>query len=222
MPRPAGRRVEIHETFIRHVAERGYEATNLGDIAHELGMSKGTIVHHFGTKAQMLRELEENYMTRQMAAVELMWDRLTKPAERIAALIYAAALLHVTAHDATVATQREVVQLAEDPEMQQVRKLRRELQSTAVGEVRRGIEDGVFRDVDAELAVRQMFGSVQWMWVWFDPAGSRTPEQVGATFIEVFLGGLLVRRTGLAALADPKGELVAIVRESLDQAAAGA
>lgn len=217
MPRPVGRRAEIHETFIRHVAERGYEATNLGDIAQELGMSKGTIVHHFGTKAQMLRELEENYMTRQMAAVELMWERLPKPAERLAALIYAAALLHVIAHDATVATQREVVQLAEDPEMQQVRKLRRELQSTAVAEVRRGIDDGVFRDVDPELAVRQMFGAVQWMWVWFDPDGPRTPEQVGAAFANLFLGGLLVKRTALAVLADPEGELVATVRDCLSR-----
>lgn len=220
MPRPVGRRAEIHQTFIRHVAERGYEATNLGDIASELGMSKGTIVHHFCTKAQMLRELEESYMTRQLAAVELMWERLPKPAQRVAALIYASALLHVVAHDATVATQREVVQLAADPEMQQVRKLRRELQGTAVAEVRRGIDDGVFRDVDPELAVRQMFGSVQWMWVWFDPEGSRTPEQVAGAFVDVFLGGLLVKRAGLAGLADPNGEVAAVVRACLTEAAA--
>lgn len=138
MPRPIGRRAEIHATFIRHVAERGYEGTNLGDIATELDMSKGTIVHHFGTKAQMLRELEETYMTRQLAAVALVWERLDKPAERLAGVIHASALLQVVARDATVATQREVVQLAGDPEMQQVRKLRRELQATVVAEVRRG------------------------------------------------------------------------------------
>jgi AcrR family transcriptional regulator len=50
MPRPPGRRGEILDAFVRYVAERGYERTNIGDIADELGMSKGTIVHHFGTR----------------------------------------------------------------------------------------------------------------------------------------------------------------------------
>ena len=53
MPRSPGRRGEILDAFVRYVAERGYDRTNMGDIADELGMSKGTIVHHFGTKAQM-------------------------------------------------------------------------------------------------------------------------------------------------------------------------
>lgn len=220
MPRPVGRRAEIHATFIRHVAERGYEATNLGDIADELGMSKGTIVHHFGTKAQMLRELEETYMTRQLAAVALMWERLAKPTERLAAVIHASALLQVVARDATVATQREVVQLAGDPEMQQVRKLRRELQETVVAEVRRGIAAGTFRDLDPELTVLQMFGALQWMWTWFRPGGAREPEQVGGTFVEIVLGGILVNRSGLKALADPEGAIVATARRCLKEAQA--
>lgn len=219
MARPVGRRAEIHATFIRHVAERGYEATNLGDIAGELGMSKGTIVHHFGTKAQMLRELEETYMTRQLAAVALMWERLDKPAERVAAVIHASALLQVVARDATVATQREVVQLAGDPEMQQVRKLRRELQGTVVAEVERGIAAGTFRDLDPELTVLQMFGSLQWMWAWFRPDGSWQPEQVGSTFVDLVLGGMLVKRSGLKELADPDGTIVAVARKCLDEAA---
>lgn len=221
MPRPVGRRAEIHETFIRHVSERGYEATNLGDIAHELGMSKGTIVHHFGTKAQMLRELEESYMTRQLAAVGLMWEQLSKPAERIAAVIHASALLQVVARDATVATQREVVQLAGDPEMQQVRKLRRELQDMVVAEVRRGIDAGTFRQIAPELATLQAFGSLQWMWAWFRQAGTWRAEEVGSAFVDIVLGGLLTARTGLKALADAEGAVAVTARACLERAQAG-
>ncbi len=81
----------------------------MGDIADELRMSKGTIVHHFGTKAQMLRELEETYLQRQLDAVRKMWERLSRPQERIAAIIFASTHLQVIARDATVASQREVV-----------------------------------------------------------------------------------------------------------------
>jgi len=216
MPRPVGRRVEIHETFIRHVAERGYEATNLGDIANELGMSKGTIVHHFGTKAQMLRELEESYMQRQLDTIRRLWDRLEKPHERLASVIYAAALLQVLDRDATVATQREVVQLAADPAMQVVRKLRAEAEGLVRNEIVRGGEQGIFRAVDPRLATVQLWGSLQWMWVWFDPKGSLTPEVVGASFADIFLGGLMSSRRDLKRLTDPEGEVPRLVREAYD------
>ncbi len=214
MPRP-GRRGEIFDAFVRYVAERGYDRTNMGDIADELGMSKGTIVHHFGTKAQMLRELEETHLASQLDALQMAWARLAAPHERIAAIIYASALLQVVARDATVASQREVVQLFDDPAMQQVRKLRHQLQALAIDEIRSGIESGVFRSVDVELAALQLWGSLQWMWVWFDPTGSRTPEQVGAAFVDVFLGGLLLDRLGLSKWANPSADVVSVVRECL-------
>ena len=66
-PRRDSRRAEILEAFTRAVAERGYDGTNFGDLAAELGISKGTIVHHFGTKDAMLRELHEGYMRRRLA-----------------------------------------------------------------------------------------------------------------------------------------------------------
>ena len=215
MPRSPGRRSEILDAFVRYVAERGYDRTNLGDIADELGMSKGTIVHHFGTKAQMLQELEETHLTCELEVLRMVWDRLAAPHERIAAIIYASALLQVIARDATVASQREVVQLFDDPTMRQVRKLRNRLQKLAIDEIRNGIESGVFRSVDVELAALQLWGSLQWMWVWFDPDGFRTPEEVGAAFVDIFLGGMLSDRLGLKKWADPKGHVVTVVRECL-------
>ncbi|OBJ03242.1 TetR family transcriptional regulator [Mycobacterium alsense] len=215
MPRSPGRRSEILDAFVRYVAERGYDKTNIGDIADELGMSKGTIVHHFGTKAQMLRELEESHLARQLDVLRMVWDRVAAPHERIAAAIYASALLQVMARDATVASQREVVQLFDDPAMQEVRKLRNDLQALVIDEIQRGVECGVFRSVDVELAALQLWGSLEWMWVWFDPAGSRTPEQVGAAFVDLFLGGLLLDRFGLSNWADPSAGVVSVVRECL-------
>ncbi|OBJ85094.1 TetR/AcrR family transcriptional regulator [Mycobacterium sp. 1245852.3] len=215
MPRPAGRRAEILEAFVRHVAIRGYDRTNMGDIADELGMSKGTIVHHFGTKAQMLRELEESHLAGQIRLLQMVWERLAAPQERIAAIIYASTLLQVLARDATIASQREVVQLSDDPAMQEVRKLRNELQEFTIAEIRNGIEAGVFRNVDAELAALQLWGSVQWMWVWYDAKGSKTPEEVGAAFVDVFLGGVLLDRLALSKWADPRGHVVVVVRECL-------
>ncbi|PXX58449.1 TetR family transcriptional regulator [Nocardia tenerifensis] len=214
-----GRRDLILETFIRHVAERGYDQTNLGDIANELGMSKGTIVHHFGTKAQMLRELEDNYMSQRKRELEVIFERLQSPAERLAAMIYAAIFYQVEYRDATIASQREFVQLAGDPEMLKIREHRSDVQRMMQQEIRSGIDSGVFRDVDEGLATLQIFGSLQWMWTWFNPKGRRTPDEVGAAFVDLTLGGLLIDRFTLTALSDPTGRVPKIVHECMHEAA---
>lgn len=215
MPRSPGRRSEILNAFVRFVAERGYDRTNLRDVADEIGMSKGTIVHHFGTKAQMLRELEEAHLARRLDVLRTVWDRLAAPQERVAAIIYTSALLHVVARDATVASQREVVRLSDDPAMQEVRKLRGLLHALTVDAIGSGVQSGVFRSVDVDLAALQLWGSLEWMWVWFDPTDSRTPEQVGAAFVDVFLGGLLLDRIGLGTWASPSAHVFSAVRESI-------
>ncbi|WP_067707070.1 TetR/AcrR family transcriptional regulator [Nocardia yamanashiensis] len=216
-----GRRGLILETFIRHVAERGYDQTNLGDIASELGMSKGTIVHHFGTKAQMLRELEDNYMSQRKRELTLIFERLQSPAERVAAMIYAGVFYQIEDRDATIASQREFVQLTDDPEMLKIREHRSDVQRLMQQEIRAGIDAAVFRDLDEALATLQIFGSMQWMWTWFNPKGRRTPNEVGAAFVDLALGGLLIDRFTLTALSDPAGRVPEIVRECMQQAAAG-
>lgn len=218
MSRVPSRRDEILATFIRHVASRGYERTNLSDIADELGVSKGTIVHHFGVKAQMLRELEENYMRRQVGAVREMWERLPGPAERVAAFVHASVLLHVLERDATVATQREVLQLAQDPEMLEIRRMRRECQDMVAAELQRGVTLGDFHPLDIRLGTLAMFGSLQWMWTWFDPDGPWAPEEVGSALAEIALGGLLVDRDGIRDLVAPDGPVAKVVRECLGAA----
>jgi len=114
-----------------------------------------------------------------------------------------------------VASQREVVQLSDDPAMQQVQKLRDQLQVLMIDEIRNGVESGVFRSVDVELAALQLWGSLQSLWVWFDPEGPRSPEQVGAAFVDVFLGGLLLDRLQLSKWANPSADVVSVVRECL-------
>lgn len=210
-----GRKDEILATFIKHVAERGYDQTNLGDIAAELQMSKGTIVHHFGTKAQILRDLEESYMNRRRDEVDLLWERLTSPADRVASIIYATALYQVTDRDATIATQREVIQLADDPEMRKIRALRAQIQHLVRDEIAAGVESGVFRRIDPGVATMQVFGAGQWMWTWFRPDGPSSPEAIGATMVDIVLGGLLADRYGLAELADPDGRVATVVRDVL-------
>ena len=50
-PRSEGKRTRIIDAAMRHFAEQGYHAARVGDIAAALGIAKGSIFQHYGSKA---------------------------------------------------------------------------------------------------------------------------------------------------------------------------
>jgi TetR/AcrR family transcriptional regulator len=59
MPRPRseGKRAKIIDAAMRHFAEHGYHAARVGDIAAALGIAKGSIFQHFGSKDGLFFEV---------------------------------------------------------------------------------------------------------------------------------------------------------------------
>jgi AcrR family transcriptional regulator len=213
--RRESRRDEILDAFTAMVAERGYDGTNFGDLAAGLVMSKGTIVHHFGTKEQLLTELHESYMRRRLTEVRVVWDALPGPAERLAAFLHLGVRYQVVDRTATIAFQREVRRFAAAPGMETSRGLRGEYRRLVVTVLAEGVRTGDFRPGDERLRTLQLFGSVHWMWTWFDPAGARPVAEVAASFVDTWLAGVLADPARAAALADPAGEVVAVVEDAL-------
>ena len=56
-PRTEAKRARIVEAAMRHFAEHGYDAARVGDIAAELGIAKGSIFQHFGSKDGLFFEV---------------------------------------------------------------------------------------------------------------------------------------------------------------------
>jgi TetR/AcrR family transcriptional regulator, cholesterol catabolism regulator len=215
----AGRYNDILETFTRHIAEIGYDGVNFGLVAKELGVSKGTIVHHFGTKDRILAALHESYMTRRLAELDYMLDALEDPAEQLAAALHAFMLYHVEDRAATVAFQREVVRLAEQESMSKGAELRQQYFVKVRDILQAGIDAGYFRPVDPTLDTLLMFGSAQWAWTWFRPDGDQPIEAVGSALVDLVLGSLLVNRRRLGSLSDPEGRAARTVREAIQAVA---
>lgn len=56
-PRTEAKRGRIIEAAMRHFAEHGFESARISDIADELGIAKGSIFQHFGTKDGLFLEV---------------------------------------------------------------------------------------------------------------------------------------------------------------------
>ncbi|KAA9150716.1 TetR/AcrR family transcriptional regulator [Amycolatopsis acidicola] len=207
-----GKAAEILAVFTKQVAASGYDGANFGEIAGRLGISKGTIVHHYGTKDRLLAALHESYLRRRLREAELIMASLDTPAQRLAGLLFAFILYQEHDRDATIAFQREVVRLAREESGVQ---LRAEYVDLVRGVISDGVASGQFRPVDVPVQSLLMFGSAQWAYAWYDPAGRRSVDEVGAALVDLVLGSLLTRRSAVARLADPGGPVLRTVRRCL-------
>jgi AcrR family transcriptional regulator len=189
------RRHDILDVFTRMVAERGYEAVSLREVADELAISKATIIHHFGTKEQMLQQVHEVYIRERIAEARRIVAAIDAPLDQVVALVLQNFLALRTAYVSTVAFAREIVRFSKDGEMEPVRRLRREYSQILQDALQHGMDDGTFRQRDARLLTLQVFGNFNWVWTWLRVDGSWSVEHIAESFIDTLLGGMLADGT---------------------------
>lgn len=188
-PRSSSRGL-ILRVFAQHVAEKGYSDTSIADVAADLGLSKGTIVHHFGSKERLLSEVHEAYFDRRFAEMGFIRQELPDPTSRLAAVIYALLAGHRDDRAASLAFLREFSRYAEGGLSEDLRQRRREYTAVVTGIVEDGVRGGQFAASDPALVALQIFGMCNYAWTWYRPDGQRTVEQIATFFATTILTGL--------------------------------
>jgi TetR/AcrR family transcriptional regulator, cholesterol catabolism regulator len=220
-PTRGSRKREILDAFAEMVAERGYDEVSLRDIAGALGMSKGTILHHYGSKDRLLEQVHAEYMRRRLAEAYKILERFSAPEERLAALIYQLLLAQRDDRSSTVAFAREIVRFQSESLMSNVREMRREYSGIVKDVIGEGMEARVFRRAgDPDLITLQLFGMCNWMWTWLRPDGRWSVDEIAHTYLETLLGGL-APNSGAAAKLAP-GEVGSVVEQLIAEVAAAA
>jgi TetR/AcrR family transcriptional regulator, cholesterol catabolism regulator len=185
-----GRQREILTAFTELVAARGYDAASLADVAARLDLSKGTILHHYGTKERLLRQMSLGYMERRIRELELICEAYEGAAQRLAAVITAIVSGFRDDGPATRAFSREFMRFVDDPVMEDVRVARAEYMRIVTGIVTEGAWRGELRATNPTVTALQLIGMCNWGWTWVDPAGPLSVEELAAAFVATFLDGL--------------------------------
>ncbi len=77
-PRSEAKRERIVEVALRHFAEHGYQGARVEDLAAELGIAKGSIFQHFGSKAGLFFATYKRAVTMLPAWLDAPPDVLEK------------------------------------------------------------------------------------------------------------------------------------------------
>ncbi|HSS34418.1 MAG TPA: TetR/AcrR family transcriptional regulator [Solirubrobacterales bacterium] len=189
------RRGEILQAFTEMVAERGYDEVSIRDVAEALGISKGTILHHFRSKEALLEQVHNEYMRRRLAEATDFLAEFDDPVDQLQLIVYQLMLSQQDDRAATVAFSREIVRSAEEEVMAEVRAMRDQYSALVIEIIRRGVESGAFEQVDPQLTALQVFGMCNWSWTWFKPEGRWPASKIADEFCRTLIGGLAVDGT---------------------------
>lgn len=139
-------------------ADRGVAGTSLDDLARKLGVTKQTILYHFGSKDGLVDAVLEAGAKELLAVLEEA-SRVSKPGwDRVEATVRASFALAV-ARPELLGLLRELSRLGRE-KSQQVLSILKPLVDSAVAELESGMSDGRFRRSDPRLVLVSAYAAV--------------------------------------------------------------
>lgn len=181
----------ILQAAARLFAEKGYEASSLGELAERAGTSKAGVYHYFATKQQIYDAITLHVLGGLVQAVQAAVGSHTGAQQRLEAFMLAHAdffehnyhgfVVMLTAFGGMAAPdlKQEAVRLRDAHE-----RLLREI-------LHEGMRSGEFAaTLDPAQAGRAVLSMLNWMVRWFRPGAGDSARQVAAGYFHLLLGGL--------------------------------
>lgn len=175
--RPAARPAEILDAALELFAERGFDATRLEDVASRAGLSKAAIYLYFKDKTSLLQAIVQNLVGANIAVAEALVANHEGPAEPAIRQLLAVIANRLAATRLPFILKLIISESRAHPEIGRwyldtvilkAMPLFRAL-------IEKGIAQGEFRPVNADLAVKSIVAPMLLAALWkavFEPLGA--------------------------------------------------
>jgi AcrR family transcriptional regulator len=183
----------VLRTAVALFNRRGYDATSIGDLAGELGVTKSAIYHHVASKEDLLRLALDDALDELTAVVSAAVsdaggvsasDRLREVLRRSVEVL--------AAHQPSVTLLLRV--RGNTPIEVAALKRRRWLDDQLAGLVREAAAEGALRDdIAPDLVSRLLFGMVNSLVEWYRPEGAHDAATVADAVASIAFDGLVRR-----------------------------
>ncbi|WP_166868183.1 TetR/AcrR family transcriptional regulator [Salinibacterium sp. ZJ70] len=186
------RRAQLLAIAAKLIAERGYTATTVRDIADEAGILSGSLYHHFASKEEILEEVLRSFMDPLLERFEEIASSGDSPRVILDRLIEHSFETIEQKPAAVGLYQNESAFLLRQPGFEFVGEKSRRIEEIWLAVIQDGQRQGVFRDtIDAGIAYRFIRDAV-WSTVrWFKPGGRHTAQSLSAHYLDLLHGGLV-------------------------------
>lgn len=181
---------EIHTVAGRLFRDKGYRATSMRDIAHEMQMQGGgSLYAHIKAKEDLLWNIATEAADAFFAALDPIFQAKLPPDKKLQQAIIQHVLV-ITEHIEAAAVYFD--------EWRHLGKARRDLfnqrrdtyEQRFQAVIEAGAAAGLFHVADARLAALHVIGSMNAIRHWFRPDGRLSAQEIAAGLADLLLSGL--------------------------------
>jgi AcrR family transcriptional regulator len=191
MPREssAAQKDRIRRKAAQLFAKRGYHGTGVQELSEAVGLGRGSLYHHIGSKEALLFEISTAHIYELIDLGEELLAAQDLDAETKLRRLSAAHMKAVTEHrDEWTVFERDAMTL-DGKLREQIIACRDRFEAIWAAIVEQGVEAGEFKRVDP-VALKGMLGMQNYAYMWARPGGRLTPEQIGDVFCDLIFDGL--------------------------------
>jgi AcrR family transcriptional regulator len=181
------RQQEVIATAARVFAERGYQATSMGDLTEATGLAAGGLYHYIESKEQLLIRICHALMEPLLEQARAIVAREAPATEHLHELMRAW-LAHIQAHRhhmLVFAQERHVIE--REPQWRELRHQRKAFEKILSNVLARGEQDGTMAFADRRLTLLALLGMVNHTPQWLRPRGRLSAEQIADGYCEMIL-----------------------------------
>jgi AcrR family transcriptional regulator len=174
----------------RLFSERGYHGTSMQHLADALGLQRGSLYAHIGSKEELLFDVVNEGADRFLERGQRAFDMNAIAAVRLRRLLVGHIETAIEHLDAATVFLNEWRYLS--PAFISLVQTKRDRYEAMVRDI---ITDGIgakeFRgDVNVRFAARLVLSAGNWTYAWFRPGGELGPTEIGERFAELLIRGL--------------------------------
>lgn len=185
------KRARILESAVRSFAAKGFYGTSMDDIAEELLLTRGSLYYYFRDKEEILALCHETALEAMLEVTGRVRASQLPPDQALRRIVVEHARVMVDKfHGTALALQFDAL----DPKRRASVVGARDAYERSVRDVvADGIAKKVFRPVDPKLATFAILGAINWLARWYRAGGGASVDDVGESFADLFLAGLLAK-----------------------------
>ena len=182
-------KAEIVDAAVVLFSERGYEATNMRDIALRVGIKAASLYSHIENKQEILYIIIDSASDRFVEIVERHAESTGSAEERLRSIVRDHIRLMVEQLDVATIFLHEWRSL--NPAQHAGVIAKRHLYEEAVTRViAGGVEDGSFETSDCKLATTMLLSILNWTYTWYRSDGPKGPDEISEFIADFAIRGL--------------------------------
>ena len=185
------RLAHILEAATRAIAQVGYEKASMRMVAKAAGTSLAGMYHYFNSKERMLFLIQFRAFNSLLNNLREKLHGVTEPIEQLRVMVRAHVAYFAANMAALKVCSHELDSLS-GADYEATRRIRREYYDLSRSIVERVLAKHALENtLDLHVTTMSLFGTLNWLYRWYDPKRDRPPAALANQIASQFLHGIL-------------------------------